>query len=160
MRHGRAPAPRRLLRCFRQWAGHSNWPLKNSNLVQRLCWYFGNCRNASTRPAHELLINREFHLACSLLLLLNVTLKIETIRGKEGTSIKLIGRLCAEALPDLEAEIKASARVIALEMDEIAIVDLDVVRFLSACEIQGIELRGCPPYIRQWIAQEKESGNP
>jgi hypothetical protein len=98
-----------------------------------------------------------FSLARSLLLRSSVALKIETIRGKEGTSIKLIGRLRAEALLDLEAEIKASARVIALEMDEVTLVDLDVVRFLSACESQGIELRGCPPYIRQWIAQEKKA---
>ena len=84
-------------------------------------------------------------------------LKIETIRDDEGTSIKLIGRLRAESLPELKAEIKASGAVIALEMDEVTLVDLDVVRFLSACATQGIELRGCSPYIRQWIAQEKES---
>ena len=89
-----------------------------------------------------------------------MTLKIETRRGENGTIIKLSGRLRAEALPNLEAEIKASARVIALEMDEVTLVDLDVVRFLGICETQGVELRGCPPYIRQWITQEKERGNP
>jgi hypothetical protein len=86
-----------------------------------------------------------------------VTLKIETIRGDEGTRIKLIGRVRSESLPDLKAEIKASGRLIALEMDEVILVDLDVIRFLNSCETQGIELRGCPPYIREWIAQEKES---
>jgi hypothetical protein len=101
-----------------------------------------------------------FSLARSLLLRSSVTLKIEAISGEQGASIKLIGRLRAESLPDLEAEIKASARLIALEMDEVTLVDLDVVRFLGVCESQGIEIRGCPPYIRQWIAQEKESGNP
>ena len=88
--------------------------------------------------------------------MLNVTLKIETIRGNEGTSIKLIGRLRGESLPDLKAQIQASGRMIALEMDEVTLVDLEVVRFLGSCESQGIELRGCPPYIREWIAQEKE----
>ena len=88
--------------------------------------------------------------------MLNVTLKIETIKGNEGTSIQLIGRLRGESLPDLKAQIQASGTVIALEMDEVTLVDLDVVWFLSACESQGIELRGCPPYIREWIAQEKE----
>jgi hypothetical protein len=91
-----------------------------------------------------------------LLVSASVTLKIEAISGDGGTSIKLIGRLRAEFLPDLKAEIKASASVIALEMDEVTLVDLEVVRFFSACESQGIELRGCPPYIREWIAQEKE----
>jgi hypothetical protein len=85
-----------------------------------------------------------------------VTLKIETIRRDEGTSIKVIGRLRAESLPDLKAEIKGVGTVIALEMDEVTLVDLDVVRFLGVCESQGIELRRCPPYIRQWVAQEKE----
>lgn len=87
----------------------------------------------------------------------SVMLKIETIKGEEGTSIKLIGRLRAESLPDLKAELKASGTALALEMDEVTLVDVEVVRFLSACETQGIQLRGCPPYIRQWIAQEKES---
>jgi hypothetical protein len=99
-------------------------------------------------------------MARSLLLQSSVTLKIEATRGDGGTSIKLIGRLRAESLPDLKAEIKASATVIALEMDEVTLVDVDVVLFLSACETQGIELRGCPPYIREWIAQEKETGVP
>jgi hypothetical protein len=89
---------------------------------------------------------------------LSVTVKIEAIRGDRGTSIKLIGRLRAESLSDLKAEIKASGTIIALEMDEVTLVDLDVVRFLSACETQGIGPCGCPPYIREWIAQEKETG--
>jgi hypothetical protein len=87
----------------------------------------------------------------------SVTLKIEAKSGDKGTRIRLIGRLRAESLRELEAEIKRSRTVIALEMDEVTLVDLDAVRFLSACETQGIELRDCPPYIRQWIAQEKES---
>jgi hypothetical protein len=33
-------------------------------------------------------------------------------------------------------------------------VDRDIVRFLRACEADGIELRNCPPYIRAWIEQE------
>jgi hypothetical protein len=66
---------------------------------------------------------------------------------------------CAESLPNLKAEIKASATAITLEMDEVTLVDLDVVRFLGARETQGIELRACPSYIRQWIAQEKETGS-
>lgn len=78
----------------------------------------------------------------SLLPLLNVTLKIETMSGNKGTSIKLIGRLRAQALQDLEAEIRASARVIALEIDEVTLVDVQVVRFLKTCETQGIRLRG------------------
>jgi len=45
-----------------------------------------------------------------------------------------------------------------LRMDEVTLVDVDVVRFLGACEAQGIQLRGCSAYIREWIAREQESG--
>jgi hypothetical protein len=45
-----------------------------------------------------------------------------------------------------------------LEMDQVTLVDLDVVRFLSACEAQGIELRRCSAYIRESIAREHERG--
>jgi hypothetical protein len=96
-------------------------------------------------------------MAHSLLLLLNVTLKIETIRSNAGTIIKLIGRIRGESLAGLRAQIQGSEMVIALEMDEVTLVDLDVVRFLVACESEGIELRGCPPYIRQWIVQEHKA---
>ena len=85
-------------------------------------------------------------------------LKIETVTGVESTTIRLIGRLRAESLPELKAQIEASARCIVLEMDEVTLVDLDVVRFLSVCEPQGIQLRGCSAYIREWIAREQERG--
>jgi hypothetical protein len=85
-------------------------------------------------------------------------LKIETVPGEHKTSIRLIGRLRAECLPELKAQIEAAGCGIVLEMDEVTLVDIDVVRFLSACEAQGIRLRGCSAYIREWIAREQESG--
>jgi hypothetical protein len=85
-------------------------------------------------------------------------LKIESVPGEHITSIRLIGRLRAECLPELTAQIEAAGCDIVLEMDEVTLVDIDVVRFLSACEAQGIQLRGCSAYIREWIAREQESG--
>jgi hypothetical protein len=87
-----------------------------------------------------------------------VTLKIETIPGAECTSIRLVGRLRAECLPELKAQIEGSGRGIVLEMGDVTLVDVDVVRFLSGCEAQGIQLRRCSAYIREWIAREQERG--
>ena len=44
-----------------------------------------------------------------------------------------------------------------LELRELTLVDADVVRFLSACESEGIQLQHCSAYIREWIVREKES---
>jgi hypothetical protein len=44
------------------------------------------------------------------------------------------------------------------DLSEVTIVDADVIRFLSASEIEGTKLVGCPPYIREWILREREEG--
>ena len=44
-----------------------------------------------------------------------------------------------------------------LELREVALVDAEVVRFLSACESEGIHLQHCSAYIREWIVREQES---
>jgi hypothetical protein len=90
-----------------------------------------------------------------LLIRRSVTFKIETVAEKNGTGIKLIGWLRSEYLVELKAKIGSSGRPVAMEMAQVTLVDLEAVRFLSACETQGIELRHCPSYIRQWIARER-----
>ena len=66
-----------------------------------------------------------------------------------------MGQLDAEYLPELNAQIQAREGRIALELDELTLVDRDAIRFFIDCEAQGIELRGCPAYIREWIARER-----
>ena len=85
-----------------------------------------------------------------------MTLKIESLAGEHGTTLKLIGRIQAEHLDELRKQIAASAPS-ALELKEVTLVDADVVRFLSACESEGIHLESCSAYIREWIVRERES---
>jgi anti-anti-sigma regulatory factor len=86
-----------------------------------------------------------------------VTLKIESLAGEHGTTLKLIGRIQAEHLDELRRQIAASAPTIVLDLEEVMLVDADVVRFLSACESEGIHLENCSAYIREWIVRERES---
>jgi anti-anti-sigma regulatory factor len=88
-----------------------------------------------------------------------VTLKIEKTPGEGRTIIKLIGRIRAEHLDDLKAQITASLPEIVLELGEVSLVDADAVRFLSACELEGIQLLNCSAYIREWIVREQESSS-
>ena len=86
-----------------------------------------------------------------------MTLKIEKTLGEHGTIIKLIGRIRAEHLNELKAQIIASSPRIVLELGEVSLVDADAVRFLSTCESDGIQLLNCSAYIREWIVRERES---
>ncbi len=56
-------------------------------------------------------------------------------------------------MPELQKLMEAEAEVAAITLDlqEVRLVDREAVKFLAACETRGITLRGCPPYIREWI---------
>ena len=71
---------------------------------------------------------------------------------------KVSGRLEANNVSELSALLAAEAagRNLVLDLKDVVLVDRDVVRFLRAGEGNGIALRNCPPYIREWIAREEE----
>jgi anti-anti-sigma regulatory factor len=68
--------------------------------------------------------------------------------------LQLSGRMQATHLEQLRAQIDNDMRSLVLDLEEVTLVDIDVVRFLSNCEAQGMELRHCAPYIREWIVRE------
>ena len=70
--------------------------------------------------------------------------------------IRLIGRVQAEHFAELEKEIRESGPTVVIDLDEVDLVDVDVVRFLGICEAQGITLFNCAPYIRDWIGKERD----
>lgn len=79
---------------------------------------------------------------------------METLSENDGTVIRLTGWLRAEYLAELRAKIESGDAVV-FQMAEVTLVDVESVRFLGACESQGIELRHCPAYIHEWIVRER-----
>ena len=87
-----------------------------------------------------------------------MTLKIETASDGHITSLRLIGRIQAEYLDELETHIRRHRPLLVLDLREVTLVDVAVVRFLITCEAEGIELRHCAPYIREWMSTERSRG--
>jgi anti-anti-sigma regulatory factor len=85
-----------------------------------------------------------------------VTLKIEKYADQYSTTIRLIGRMRAEHLPELEKQIRDSESKIVLDLEELNLVDVEAVRFLGMCEKQGVTLLNCSAYIRDWIGKERD----
>ena len=85
-----------------------------------------------------------------------MTLKIETYSDGYCTTIRLIGRMRAEHLPELEQQIRESESKIMLDLEEVNLVDVETVRFLGSCEVEGVTLLNCSPYIRDWISKERD----
>jgi hypothetical protein len=84
-----------------------------------------------------------------------MTLRIERVSDQGRAVVRLIGRVQSECLPEIEAQIEGAKPQLALDLQEVTLVDVGVVRFLSACEQSGIELLHCAPYIRHWMASER-----
>jgi len=87
-----------------------------------------------------------------------MVLRIETIPGERGMTIRLVGRIQTEHLTELKTQLDAVGSSIVLDLGEVSLVNLEVVRFLGTSESQGVQLLNCPTYIRKWIDREKVTG--
>lgn len=85
----------------------------------------------------------------------NMTLKIEQYSDRHNRTLRLIGRMRAEHLAELETQIREGGSNLVLDLEEVTLVDAEVVRFLGTCEAQGVSLINCSLYIRDWIVRER-----
>ena len=86
----------------------------------------------------------------------NMTLKIERYTDGDSTTIRLIGRMQPEHLEELEKQIRESGPVLRLDLDEVTLVDVEIVRFPGTREARGATLLNCSPYIQDWIGKERD----
>jgi hypothetical protein len=84
-----------------------------------------------------------------------MTFKIETIRSRNRTILKISGRLQRENLAELNKQMGTDPARTVLDVSEVTLVDLEVVRFLNACQDQGVECANPSPYIREWMNRER-----
>ena len=84
-----------------------------------------------------------------------MTLKIEKIVDRRRTTVRLIGRVQAEDLVEVARQLETSGPGAVLQLDEVTLGDVDVVRFLNRCETEGVRLVNCSPYIREWMSRER-----
>lgn len=80
-----------------------------------------------------------------------MTLRIEWIGGR----LRLSGEFRIADLDQVKAEIEKCQSAAALDLEEVALIDLEGVRFLNACEANGIAVVHCSPYILEWMLQER-----
>ena len=81
-----------------------------------------------------------------------MTLKIDRFR----TRVRLSGELRSENLDQVKAEIDCCGTSVVLDIEEVDLVDVESVRFLNACEANGVSVEHCSPYIKAWMLRERE----
>src|SRR6266436_6508862 len=87
--------------------------------------------------------------------------KIEKLAEGEKTVLRLVGRINAEHLDELRKLITDTKPNVKLDLSEVTLVDVDVIRFLGNQERRGVQLENCSRYVREWIQREqREKLNP
>jgi len=85
-----------------------------------------------------------------------MTCRIDRLSIAQGIVLRISGRIAAEDFDVLRSAL-TDGGVVALDLTEVELVDRDAVRLLSLSEAQGLELRNCPTYIREWVTREREN---
>jgi len=84
------------------------------------------------------------------------TLRIEKDSQSRTTTIRLIGRFQSEHIRELEKQFEECGPRFVLDLKEVTLVDVEVVRFFGACEFVGMKITHCSQYIREWIVRESD----
>jgi hypothetical protein len=84
-----------------------------------------------------------------------MTCRIDRVFSEQGVVLRISGRITEEDLGVLRTALE-EGRVVAFDLKEVEQVDRDAVTFLTLNEGNGIELRHCPAYIREWVTRERD----
>ena len=85
-----------------------------------------------------------------------MTCRIDRIPTDQGLVLRIIGRITRDDLDVLRTALEDGS-IVAVELAELELIDRDAMKLLAINEANGIELRHCPAYIREWIRRERDS---
>jgi|SRR5215813_12525621 len=75
--------------------------------------------------------------------------------GEDLVVFRVSGRIAPETVGTLRALVGQEPGRVAIDLNEVTLVDREAVKFLGISETNGIELRDCPAYVRDWISLER-----
>jgi hypothetical protein len=55
----------------------------------------------------------------------------------------------------MKVQIMHSGSSVVLDLEELSLVDVEMVRFLGACQAAGVKIVHSSPYITDWIAKDR-----
>ncbi len=84
--------------------------------------------------------------------------RVKKIMDRDCLTLRVSGNLQTKNLVEIQnalADEGMSADVV-LDLSEVTLISREAVRYLARFEVNRIDLRKCPAYIRDWIAQERQ----
>jgi anti-anti-sigma regulatory factor len=81
--------------------------------------------------------------------------RIDRVVGAENLVVLFIsGRITGEHVDMLRDVLEQESSGLAIDLKNVLLVDREAVNLLALSEANGVELRNCPPYIREWVRRE------
>jgi hypothetical protein len=82
--------------------------------------------------------------------------RIDRVVGSEDrVTLRVSGRIQAGNVDTLRELLGREKAGVAIDLEEVILVDRQAIRLLAFSENNGTELRNCPAYIREWIDRER-----
>lgn len=78
--------------------------------------------------------------------------------GEDLVVFRVSGRITAHEVGMLQDLLLQEGGAVAIDLKDVLLVDREAVKLLASSEFNGLELRNCPAYIREWITRESQSG--
>jgi len=89
-----------------------------------------------------------------------MTCRIERVVNGEGLVIlRISGQITRQEVDLLRDLLEQETRVPVLDLKDLLLVDREAVKLLALRESNGLELRNCSAYIREWITKERVDGS-
>jgi hypothetical protein len=86
-----------------------------------------------------------------------VTFRIEKRRSGDTLTVRLIGGLGNEHLREVRAQVCDAPCPVVIDLGELTLISVEGVRFLNACEEDGMPIVNVSGYIAEWMTLEGRS---
>jgi len=74
--------------------------------------------------------------------------------GEHLVVLRISGRITTEHVEMLRELLEKESGRVAIDLKDVLLIDREAVKLLATCKFSGVELRNCPPYIREWVKRE------
>ncbi len=73
--------------------------------------------------------------------------------------LRISGQITGQDVEMLRDLLAQEDSKVAIDLQDVLLVDREAVQFLARCDSKAVDLRNCPPYIREWIKSERVDPN-
>jgi anti-anti-sigma regulatory factor len=73
--------------------------------------------------------------------------------------LRISGQVTRQEVDLLQALLERETKAPILDLKDVLLVDREAIKLLAARELNGVELRNCSAYIREWITKERLDGS-